>query len=71
MGAARESTSKGARSVTAVTVAGQESVIQKNLQAAKGGTQGGQASQTVRHRGGQGSVMQKDLQAADRQACDE
>jgi hypothetical protein len=33
MGAARESTSKGARSVTAVTVAGHESVIQKNLQA--------------------------------------
>ena len=32
MGCARESTSKGARSVTAVTVAGQESVIQKYLQ---------------------------------------
>lgn len=31
MGCARDSTSKGARSVTAVTVAGQESVIQKNL----------------------------------------
>ncbi len=35
MGCARDSTSKGGRSVTAATVAGQESVIQKYLRPAR------------------------------------
>jgi hypothetical protein len=40
MGAASDSTSKGARSVTEVTVAGQESVIQKYLRDVGGETRG-------------------------------